>query len=95
MGSVYSAGDGTDGALGLGGRESSDAFRLVEWFAEQMPPPKVCQASAGSDLIGCHSAALDADGRLFTWGVGAATGHASLKPVLVPREMEILGGFGT
>lgn len=31
MGSVYSAGDGTDGALGLGVRESSDAFRLVEW----------------------------------------------------------------
>ncbi|CAM9808914.1 unnamed protein product [Ectocarpus sp. 6 AP-2014] len=95
MGSVYSAGDGTDGALGLGDRESSDEFRLVEWFAEQMPPPKVCQASAGSDLIGCHSAALDADGRLFTWGVGAATGHASLKPVLLPREMETLGGFGT
>ncbi|CAM9411965.1 unnamed protein product [Ectocarpus sp. 13 AM-2016] len=95
MGSVYSAGDGMDGALGLGGRESSDAFRLVEWFAEQMPPPKVCQASAGSDLIGCHSAALDADGRLFTWGVGAATGHASLKPVLLPRETETLGGFGT
>ncbi|CAM9331727.1 unnamed protein product [Ectocarpus sp. 12 AP-2014] len=95
MGSVYSAGDGTDGGLGLGGRESSDAFHLVEWFAEQMPPPKVCQASAGSDLIGCHSAALDADGKLFTWGVGAATGHASLKPVLLPREMETLGGFGT
>ncbi|CAM9717326.1 unnamed protein product, partial [Ectocarpus sp. 4 AP-2014] len=96
MGSVYSAGDGTDGALGLGGRESSGAFRLVEWFAEQMPPPKMCQASAGSDLIGCHSAALSADGRLFTWGVGAATGHASLKPVLLPsREMETLGGFGT
>lgn len=31
MGSVFSAGDGTDGALGLGGRESSEAFRLVEW----------------------------------------------------------------
>lgn len=31
LGSVFSAGDGTDGALGLGGRESSDAFRLVEW----------------------------------------------------------------
>lgn len=50
-----------------------------------MPPPKVCKASAGSDLIGCHSAVLDADGRLFTWGVGAAAGHASLKPVLLPR----------
>jgi len=32
MGSVYSAGDGTDGALGMGGRESSEAFRLVEWW---------------------------------------------------------------
>eukprot|EP00752_Nemacystus_decipiens_P007119 g6377.t1 len=95
MGSVYSAGDGTDGALGLGVRESSDAFRLVEWFAEQMPPPKACQASTGSDLIGCHSAVLDADGRLYTWGVGAAAGHASLKPVLLPREVETLGGFGT
>lgn len=31
MGSVYSAGDGTDGALGLGGPQSSEAFRLVEW----------------------------------------------------------------
>ncbi|CAM9544121.1 unnamed protein product, partial [Hapterophycus canaliculatus] len=96
LGSVYSSGDGTDGALGLGGRASSETFRLVEWFAEQMPSPKVCKASAGSDLIGCHSAALDADGRLFTWGVGAAAGHASLKPVLLPsREVESLGGFGT
>eukprot|EP00903_Cladosiphon_okamuranus_P005884 g5820.t1 len=95
MGSVYSAGDGTDGALGLGVRESSDSFRLVEWFAEQMSPPKACQASAGSDLVGCHSAVLDADGRLYTWGVGAAAGHASLKPVLLPREVETLGGFGT
>eukprot|EP00903_Cladosiphon_okamuranus_P011363 g10711.t1 len=66
MGSVYSAGDGTAGALGLCARESSDAFRLVEWFAEQMPPPKACQASAESDLIGCHSAVLDANGRPYT-----------------------------
>lgn len=35
MGSVYSAGDGTDGALGLGVRDSSDAFRLVEWWVEK------------------------------------------------------------
>ncbi|CAM9859255.1 unnamed protein product [Scytosiphon promiscuus] len=95
MGSVYSAGDGTDGALGLGGPQSTESFRLIEWFAEQMPTPKLCKASAGSDLIGCHSAALDANGRLFTWGVGAAAGHASLKPVLLPREVESLGGFGT
>lgn len=54
-------------------------------FLEQVPPPKLCQASAGSDLIGCHSAALDVDGRLYTWGVGVAAGHASLKPVLLPR----------
>lgn len=54
-------------------------------FAEQMPPPKLCQPSAGSDLIGCHSAVLDADGRLYTWGVGAAAGHGSLKPVPLPR----------
>lgn len=59
--------------------------QYLERFAEQMPPPKACQASAGSDLIGCHSAVLDADGRLYTWGVGAAAGHASLKPVLLPR----------
>lgn len=50
-----------------------------------MPPPKLCQASAGSDLIGCHSAAVDVDGRLYTWGVGAASGSASLTPVLLPR----------
>lgn len=54
-------------------------------FAEQMPPPKVCLSSAGSDLIGCHSAALDVDGRLYTWGVGAAAGHLSIKPVFLPR----------
>lgn len=58
---------------------------MSERFAEQMPPPKLCQTSAGSDLIGCHSAALDVDGRLFTWGVGAAAGSASLTPVLLPR----------
>lgn len=31
MGSVYSAGEGMDGALGLGYMHDSDTFRLVEW----------------------------------------------------------------
>lgn len=52
-----------------------------------MPPPRVHEASAGSDLIGCHSAAVDVEGRLFTWGVGAATGHSTLQPVLLPRSV--------
>lgn len=78
-------------ALHTGAHQQSKALTilyvllLVRRFAEQTPPLKLVEASAGSDLIGCHSAALDAEGRLYTWGVGVATGHCSLKPLLLPR----------
>ena len=62
------------------------ALPLIKRFVQQMPPAKLCQSSAGSGLIGCHSAAVDVNGRLYTWGVGAAAGHLSVKPVLLPRN---------
>ncbi|CAM9453734.1 unnamed protein product [Sphacelaria rigidula] len=57
-----------------------------------MPPPRLREASAGSDLIGCHSAVLDVEGRLFTWGVGVAAGHGSARLVVVPTEVKDLEG---
>lgn len=31
MGTIYSSGEGSDGALGHGGQQNSDEFRLIEW----------------------------------------------------------------
>jgi alpha-tubulin suppressor-like RCC1 family protein len=95
LGSVYSCGDGTDGALGHGDLLSLSRFRIIEAFAQQQdPPPLIVGVSAGSDILGTQSAAWDSDGRLYTWGFGPATGLLSGKPVNRPTEVKTLVDLG-
>ncbi|CAM9443167.1 unnamed protein product, partial [Choristocarpus tenellus] len=54
-------------------------------FTEEGLLPTIVSASAGSDLIGCHTAVIDTEGLLYTWGVGVATGQGGSEPVLRPR----------
>lgn len=94
LGSVYSSGDGTDGALGHGDLLSVHRFRIIDFFARQKPPPLITAVSAAADLLGSHSAAVDSDGRLYTWGFGQATGHSVSKPVQEPKDVTELLGDG-
>lgn len=61
-GQVYSWGEGDDGKLGHGDRESYDQ-------------PKLIEALLGTEIVdiacgGHHSAAISRNGALYTWGKG-------------------------
>ena len=75
LGAVYTCGDGSDGQLGHGVMRSTTSFKLVEWFAGRFPPPQVKLVSAASHTSGSHTAAVDEEGKLYTWGKGSACGH--------------------
>ncbi|CAM9444002.1 unnamed protein product, partial [Phaeothamnion confervicola] len=85
------SGTGQGGGGGdCGGGSRSSVFAPVEWFAAQPGPPiMVVQAAVGSDVLGCHSACVDAAGRLYTWGIGAAAGQGSLRPAMEPAQVRI------
>ena len=51
------------------------SLTLVSTFASMIPPPVITLVSAGSHTSGSHSAAVDADGKLYTWGKSSACGH--------------------
>jgi alpha-tubulin suppressor-like RCC1 family protein len=61
---------------------SSLTFALVEWFAGIVPPPVVTSVSAGSHMTGSHTAALDSNGTLYTWGKASACGHIGSRQSL-------------
>jgi hypothetical protein len=61
---------------------SSLTFALVEWFAGIVPPPLVTSVSAGSHMTGSHTAALDSNGTLYTWGKASACGHIGSRQSL-------------
>lgn len=94
LGSVYSCGDGTDGALGHGDLYSTQQFRIIDTFASQDPPPLIVAVAAGSDVLGTQSAAVDSEGTLYTWGFGPATGQGTAKPVQRPQKVQGLGAGG-
>ena len=75
LGAVYSCGDGSDGQLGHGVMKSVLRLTLISTFASMIPPPVITLVSAGSHTSGSHSAAVDADGKLYTWGKSSACGH--------------------
>jgi alpha-tubulin suppressor-like RCC1 family protein len=75
----YSAGDSS----------SSDRLRRVEWFSDAAPQPLLVAAAAGSDLLGCHSMALCSEGRVYAWGLGAATGTGTARTVWLPALVQL------
>ena len=72
LGIVYSTGDNASGELGHPNVTSILQFRPIKEFLGV----KIAQVSAGSYRgIGSHSAAIDTDGRLFTWGRSTLCGN--------------------
>lgn len=76
IGSVYTCGDGSHGQLGHGTLDFSPKLRLVTAFlGSDGQRSVVTQISAGSDDTSSHSAAIDKDCNLFTWGNTLICGH--------------------
>jgi alpha-tubulin suppressor-like RCC1 family protein len=73
-GRVYSAGNNSNGNLGLGHNYSSDKFLSVHGLSNL----KFMLVSAGR-----HSAALTEDNRLFVWGPT----FICEKPLVLPQEL--------
>ena len=81
LGIVYSCGGGSDGQLGRGNVAASlNTFRPIEWFLTKSL--NIVQISAGSDRLSSHSAAISADGALYTWGRATVCGHVGYGPSL-------------
>jgi len=100
VGSVYTCGDGADGALGHGTMQPSRTLKLVLWFADGAngraagAPVEVRDVGAGADLFGSHTVALDATGRIYTWGIGSACGRGNRKPEPEPAVVDFFEATG-
>lgn len=78
IGTVYSCGDGSFGQLGHGNLNHYRQLHLVTSFVDSKGNRIVItQVSAGSHAVGAHSAAVDSDGYVYTWGKSIICGHAS------------------
>lgn len=86
-GDVYSFGDGSDGALGLGDKQRKPTPTKVEALSGK----GVKQIAAGRDF----SFAVCSDGKVFSWGrsdYGQLAQNRSSRYVLSPREVVGLPG---
>ncbi|XP_045176506.2 probable E3 ubiquitin-protein ligase HERC3 [Mercenaria mercenaria] len=96
QGQVFAFGDGYKGKLGLGDQNSH--FAPAEIPKENFNGEHINHVSAG----GIHSAAVSAEGHMFTWGCGSdgrlghpeGKGHRYLFRSDVPREVEGLSKVG-
>lgn len=83
-GDVYSWGEGEDGKLGHGNRQTCDKPRIIE----SLRGKEVTDIAAG----GAHSAAISAQGELYTWGKGryGRLGHGDSEDQTKPKIVEAL-----
>ncbi|XP_037077204.1 E3 ubiquitin-protein ligase HERC2-like [Pollicipes pollicipes] len=83
-GKVFSWGEGDDGKLGHGSRQSCFKPRQVEALRSR----RIRDVSAGSS----HSAAITSCGQLYTWGLGeyGRLGHGDNVTHLTPKLVEAL-----
>ncbi|XP_039287848.1 E3 ubiquitin-protein ligase HERC2 [Nilaparvata lugens] len=86
-GEVYSWGEGDDGKLGHGNTSMCDR-------------PCVIEALQGEEIVeiacgGAHSAAITANGELYTWGKGryGRLGHGDSEDQLKPKLVEALMSY--
>uniref|UniRef100_A0A0A9VNP3 HECT-type E3 ubiquitin transferase n=2 Tax=Lygus hesperus TaxID=30085 RepID=A0A0A9VNP3_LYGHE len=86
-GDVYSWGEGEDGQLGHGNKSMCDR-------------PCIIEALRGKNVVdiacgGAHSAAITANGELYTWGKGryGRLGHGDSENQLKPKLIEALLGY--
>ncbi|XP_048589232.1 E3 ubiquitin-protein ligase HERC2 isoform X2 [Nematostella vectensis] len=85
-GDVYSWGEGDDGKLGHGNRNSCDRPRVIEALRGK----GVIDISCG----GSHSACITQNHELYTWGKGryGRLGHGDSEDQLLPKVVEALRG---
>lgn len=88
-GEVWAWGAGEAGQLGIG----SQVHKSVPTFVggAELFRSRVVQAAAGAK----HTAAVTADGKLFSWGGGCLLGTRDVMPRLTPTELErdVFRGF--
>lgn len=86
-GEVFSWGEGDDGKLGHGNRNSCSHPKLIESFRGKL----ITDISAG----GSHSGAIGEHGELYTWGKGryGRLGHGDGEDQLRPKVVEALQAF--
>merc|ERR1719197_1552216 len=71
IGNIYSCGENSEGALGLGDAAPRPSFELVMVpdTTDRDRPPSFIAVAAGSGTIGSHSMAIEEGGCLYSWGV--------------------------
>ncbi|CAB0009589.1 unnamed protein product [Nesidiocoris tenuis] len=86
-GDVYSWGEGEDGQLGHGNKSMCDRPCIIE----SLRGKNVVDIACG----GAHSAAITANGELYTWGKGryGRLGHGDSENQLKPKLVEALLGY--
>ena len=79
LGNMYSCGENSEGALGVGDFIPRTTFTAVS--VEELEGSDIAFAyvAAGSGGIGSHSVAIDSAGALYSWGVAYAAGHATAR----------------
>ncbi|EDV24531.1 uncharacterized protein TRIADDRAFT_56425 [Trichoplax adhaerens] len=86
-GKVFSWGEGIDGKLGHGDVTS----RLSPTLIEALESKLIVEIACGSS----HSAAVTADGELYTWGLGdyGRLGHGDSKTLHIPKQVKALQDY--
>ncbi|XP_073987726.1 E3 ubiquitin-protein ligase HERC2 isoform X1 [Rhodnius prolixus] len=86
-GEIYSWGEGEDGQLGHGNKSMCDRPRVIE----ALHGKHIVDIACG----GAHSAAITANGELYTWGKGryGRLGHGDSENQLKPKLVEALLGY--
>ena len=89
FGNIYSCGENSEGALGLGDTISRMSLTLLTWPIDPLKPsdspPRIVKVAAGTGPIGSHSMAIDANGLLYGWGVGYSIGLGQVKGSSTPK----------
>lgn len=94
FGTVYSCGDSSHGQLGHGTLEYCRNLRLISYFLEGDNKVTISQISTGSHILGNHSAAIDTEGKVYTWGKSIicgqlSNGNSRIKSYTTkPRQMD-------
>ncbi|XP_075228227.1 E3 ubiquitin-protein ligase HERC2 isoform X3 [Lycorma delicatula] len=85
-GKVFSWGEGDEGKLGHGNRQTLEKPRLIEALKSK----RIREIACGSS----HSAAITSSGELYTWGLGeyGRLGHGDMLTQLKPKLVKALLG---
>jgi alpha-tubulin suppressor-like RCC1 family protein len=84
LGSVFSCGDGSDGQLGHNSVDSCRELRRIDWFwkgGKEADRIIITQISAGANDTTSHSAAIDSNSILYTWGRSVICGHSDQRRI--------------